>query len=528
MISLSIDIGSYSVKFLQANVDKKSFRLIKYQEIPYDQVVQDLEMDRDDPQLVNKLIRSYLDQQSFQGRYYFQMPTQLVTTRYLDLPVGNKKKAELMIPFQLDESLPFQTGEAHLVSQISKEGNGSHALVSLTKTQEFETYYQDLVANNVCPAVLTSEASLLRSFGLNSIIDDNYCVLDIGHKYAKAYFFRKKKLIQNNYNQVAGELLTSVIAKTYKISQLEASLYKHENSFLLVEDQFTKVNEDQKEFALLMKNSLSPLVIDLKRWLIGYNMKTGENVKHIYLMGGSSNIRNIENFLLENLGLSVSKLNVLSLLPMGKDSSLDTKKSGHALCEIMSITSSSKETPANFLFGAYSSDYTDHIPMASSAFVASRVYIVCLFLFLGLFVERLILSSRLKELDKKNVTLLKSEALQVPKKTRDMYVKKPDMVLLALKKRLESILGEIKAIEEAEKIHATNPLLQLSQIIGDNEKVDVISFSSSSTEASATFVSEEKNEIEDVKLKLMESSLDGLEVNHPKEAKELKIQFKGI
>ena len=71
---------------------------------------------------------------------------------------------------------------------------------------------------------------------------------------------------------------------------LEAEIYKHENSFLLVADQFDKVSPEQKDFALLMKNSLSPLVIDLKRWLLGYTLNTGEKIRRIYLIGGTTKI----------------------------------------------------------------------------------------------------------------------------------------------------------------------------------------------------------------------------------------------
>ena len=122
-----------------------------------------------------------------------------------------------------------------------------------------------------------------------------FCVIDIGHNTSKAYFINRSQVVSNHVSRTAGQVIDEVIAQTYQISRDEAIVYKHENCFFLTEEQYEGVEEDQKEFARLMKQALTPLINDIKRWELGFRVKNGLAVKTIYLTGGTSQINNICN-----------------------------------------------------------------------------------------------------------------------------------------------------------------------------------------------------------------------------------------
>ena len=144
--------------------------------------------------------------------------------------------------------------------------------------------------------MLTSEISTMQSYIDHIRMNDTCCILDLGHKTTKAYFVQDRQIVSNHTSFVAGSAINEVIAKTYQISAEDAIIYKHENAFLLTDEQLDEVSNEQREFALLMKQVFSPLILDIKRWEIGHRVKFGTSIYKIYILGGTSQINSLENF----------------------------------------------------------------------------------------------------------------------------------------------------------------------------------------------------------------------------------------
>jgi hypothetical protein len=219
----------------------------------------------------------------------------------------------------------------------------------------------------------------------------------MGHNSTKAYFIYKGNIVANHISYIGGKVITDVMAKTYNISEQEAEIYKHNNCFVLTAAQFAEVDTSQQEFAKLMKNTLTPLLLDIKRWEVGFRVKYLHAVQTIYVMGGSSNIINIEKFLAEELSCNVEKIDVFkdhkrTILPFDKK-----QNSSFMLAEVMAFSQSTKRPLLNFLKGNYSSSFDNSIPLHSTIFIATRLLIVALILLLSLVFERFFLNKDLTE-----------------------------------------------------------------------------------------------------------------------------------
>ena len=57
----------------------------------------------------------------------------------------------MMIPFQLDENLPFSANETHFTAGLSKSPSGFNALINITQTEFFEELYNYLNAKSILP-----------------------------------------------------------------------------------------------------------------------------------------------------------------------------------------------------------------------------------------------------------------------------------------------------------------------------------------------------------------------------------------
>ena len=416
MSILVIDCGTYSIKFLEGHIQKKKFYLDEVEEVLLDDVKGPSENDISTHELQQRIISSYISDRDFQGKIITQLPNEFLTNRYLDLPAKNKKDAELMIPFQLEENLPFNIDETHYIVNLFKKLNGQFsAIVQIAEKEVFSTYRNFLHAYHTSPSHLTSELSVYQSHVEEKKIESNVCILDIGHETTKAYLVYNGVVYTHHISYVAGLALDEAISRTYGISQSEAKVYKHENSFFLTKSQLDSVTTEQQDFALMMHKTFNDLISQIERWLLGHRIKTGLNIEHVYLTGGSSNIRNIDNYLTERLQVSVSTFRTLGLEKnVGQDS-----YNSLTLGFTMGSSTAYAEPTRNFYTKEFASALKDGVTLENTIFSFYRVAILCVIMSIGLIVESKVFIDR----DKKYVNnqikkLLKGSDLSLNKKQK--------------------------------------------------------------------------------------------------------------
>ena len=117
---LVVDLGSYSVKFAEYKTDKKSLMVESCNEIIIGQLKDQFHPDTPIIDMQLEIIEGYLNHKHYDGKIIYQLPYTFLTTRFVQVPVSTRKKAELMIPFQLEENIPFQIHKTHFVSETFK------------------------------------------------------------------------------------------------------------------------------------------------------------------------------------------------------------------------------------------------------------------------------------------------------------------------------------------------------------------------------------------------------------------------
>src|SRR5690606_21935961 len=213
----------------------------------------------------------------------FQAENEMITSRFLQLPVKNKKKAEMMLPFQLEEDLPYALSETHYSYRLDNQKSHFSAMVDLAKQSSFDQYFALLQKNAVVPSLLTTETSAVENYFFQNPEEGCFCVIDIGHKTSKAYFFYNSKLITSNLSYFGGHHINEMIAQTYNIDPDEALIYKHQNAFLLTLNQYGEVNDSQRDFANAMDRVFSTLNTDFNRWKIGIKVNFDVKLEKIYI-----------------------------------------------------------------------------------------------------------------------------------------------------------------------------------------------------------------------------------------------------
>lgn len=501
---LAVDLGSYSVKFYETLVESRSIHLESYEEVLLENFDGEIYKDMTTQEIQFSILAKYIKKNNFVGKVISHLPNEMMTSRYLDLPVSNKKKAEMMIPFQLEENLPFPISSTHYACALHKVDKNNFAQVCVTQRDYFSHLYQYLNEREILPAVITSELFSLQSYITKYNLIDSFCFLDIGHLSTKAYFIENGRIVANHTSHIAGFAITEIISQSYNISMDEALIYKHDNCFMLTDKQLEEVNQDQRDFAELMKKTLWPLILDLRRWEVGHRVKHGKQVNKILITGGSSNIDNLDHFISDHIGLPVeifSPYEKLQFDLVGVDEDL---KHSMTIAHVLTEGQQSKQLAPNLLYGDFAGHYSDSIPLHSSVFIGVRVVIIALFAILGFLVERSLINKDIRQLDQAIMTQLQSSDLEIPRRTRDLYRVRPMHIYREINQRYERVEKELKAFEAISKVNAIDGLMKLNSEIPSNQKISLKNVYIDNARIRAEFYSDYTEELERLQVHLLQ------------------------
>jgi general secretion pathway protein L len=525
---LSIDLGTYSVKFYNCSIVRKSIVINNYNEIIIDKVRNQLDSEATISEIQLEIVSSFLKKGEFDGVIIFQLPNEMITTRYLTLPVSNKKQAEQMIPFQLDDDLPYQSSTAHVISKLHKQGSQIFAQVDVTQSEYFQKLYEYLKLKNIIPGIMTAENFIVQSFIEKNNYDESICILDIGHHTTKAYFVRNNLILTNHTSHVAGKVLDEVISQTYNTSNQEAVIYKHQNCYFLIESQYDEVEADQREFGKLMKAAFWPLVMEMKRWELGLRVKYKTKIDKIMITGGTSNINNIDNFLAFYLSIKVEHLEPYDDLLVNSFPVEQNLKHTMSMSHMMAVSQLNKTPVGNFLIGSFLGKIGQSIPINSSAFLLSRTFIICFFLIISMKIESRFINKDIRVLDTKILKNLKKNTSDITTAQRNKYKKDPDSIYKLLKKRTDIVTQEVNAIASANSINAIDALISLGKSIGSNSVIDMENFNITKGQVTALFSSNDPKELEQLKNHLNKLGLYKSKITYKKGALNLKLVYRDI
>lgn len=519
---LAIDIGSYSIKFYEVKSERRNFVLQEKHEIVLDEIRAHYPNIQNTTELQKEVVANFLQKIAHETKVIFQLPNEFVTTRYFELPVNSRAKAEQMIPFQLDDNLPYPVNHAHHASIFFKKSNSFSVITNIIQESEFKNFYQFFDLKNSLPHVVTTEISLYQAMVEYLKINENALIVDIGHKTTKMYVAMNRQIVSNHLSYVAGAHFNEVIARSYQLSVENAQIHKQENGFFLNQSMYDEVTPEQKEFGLIMKQAILPLIQDIRRAEIGHRVKFGTNIEKIYLTGGSSQFNNIDGFLAEQTGLPVSKLPTLNDIKndfSGASINLNISK-------MMILAHKNKQPLLNFLIGKYQTQANTFISLHSTIFIAVRSGFIALLVVLGLLTERYyFLKKDEAQVNKKIATVLKSPLLNLTKPQQNSFKNSPQKLLSNVKKKNQIIKQEVSTILAAQKVNAIKPLATLSQVLGKNPDINLIEFENDSVEAKAVFESSNIGSLKVLEETLRKTTLNNLTVDYTEGEKTLSIRF---
>lgn len=529
MLIVAADLGSYSVKFIVSKVDKKKIthHSISEEVIDYDSFEESVENPIWEAQF--KIIEEFLSQLPEEYKLVLNAPSHIFTDRFTSVPVGSLKKARLMIPFSLEEELPFSISQTHMGMVLENKKNITEAIVNIAKKQDFDPFYDIMLRKKVHPKLLTTESSMFDSFVRNATtpFGNAFCILDFGHESTKAYFFYNRKLVSTHRSFIAGATITESIAQNYNNDLAQASLYKHQSCFFLTESQYDNFSDDQKTFAQLMHQTFNPLINEIKRWELGFRIANGIAVNEVYITGGTSNIKNINNYLEEQLSSKVTFLDTYQNIDTSniEQDKKQLRKFNIANLEVLSYPKKSKLV--QLLSGDYMIPGEMDLPLHSFFYISTRLAAITLLIVFSMIINGFFISSEINSTNKVIKGLVKNSTLELsPKQGRQAKsskIREIKTVHSRLKSKAQMITQEIKSLQSALDINALSPLIKLKSFI-IRDDFELMDFNGSSMgEFSAIIKGTDLNKIKELEKELSLANFDDLFIDLNEESLTLTI-----
>ncbi len=538
--TLFIDLGHYSIKFLEVMLEKKSMEIIHLEK----RSVSDYLMRGDDPRPVDDLqmaiVEQYLEEKKFKGEVVLLLPSKYLTHRFYSLPVKNTKKANLMIPFQLDKDLIFPLKQAHYCTKFIKEKNSIFASIHITTQELFNQFHHRMEKLKIPVSKVTGRVSILEQYIAKQELDGHFALLDLGHRSTNFYFIWQKKVLATLTFAGIGQQLFEAFEKTYQlnIAQVEELLEKR---FPL---QSTKKNEQiskkEQEYFNLFNEILGPLKDQLQQAILSLQIQFGMTIQKLYLTGGNAQLSNMDSFLHEKLSISTGQLSLLGN-PKVQDRLSSQQLMDNYFLLLAADIHLSKFPAANFLHGRYAKEGEEEIPIFSAGLLLARSMTVCLVIIFTFLIEKVYITQKEKSINIKfhkdhlpkptgNIKIekiLKNKNLGINSRDRSKVVKFPEIIL---KKVVESQLVMEEQIEELSHRGDDNallPLLNLGRSLPLSQDVSLIRYTSDSKNHEIIFHSLISKNLDVLAEKIQSLHLNNLKVEE-KSDKKLHLSFQDL
>ncbi len=463
MLGIAIENGTYSVKFLTYKLERKKVVLLKTDEIVIDDISTE---DNDIWKTQFQIIKEYLSHIEVEYQVILTLPGEIISHRFITLPVKNKRKAMMMLPFQIEEDIPNSLSLSHWAEAVELKKDHCEATVGIVRKDLFDEYFNEIQQINLTPLALTSDVSAIEQFidENKSNFPDHFCILNIGHESTRSFYFKDGNVVAINHSYIAGKSITMAISENYSISLEEATLYKHQNGFLHLEELYDKLDNNQREFAKMMDATLTPLISEMKRWDIGHRVEHGQPIKHIYICGGTSNIKNMDNYLSSKLNVVVEKLNPYQYMSSSNIDYDDKIRSKFTINSILAFNAPMKSKLVNFLKGEYSIKSGDEMPLDAFTLITIRTFMVSCLISLFFIVNIFITNMRIDNAKRAEVSLFKNPVLSsiISKSIIRRSSGNPSILINKLDDQEKMIQQEVKVIQSSLQ---TNALYQLNSII---------------------------------------------------------------
>ena len=331
---IGLDVGTYSVKVthLESSNRGTDFEVVAYAE----KLLSDFAFteEADLPMLVRQQEAALLllKAEGFfeEGMIISGLSGADAQVRSLPVPFTNSKKIQAVLGGLLDAQLPLDIDELVLSWFLQKplpaqeklnvdSATQNQILVAFAKKISVAAFLKLLQTAKVNPRQVTHKGAGLFDL-LQHLIrkktpgsNKTFAILDLGFQTSSLCVASLDRLLSARIVLRGGQDVTQNLAKKLHLSYTEAEKRKIENGFIETETEKGKLLE-QHLMSEALKESYLPVIRELRQTMLALQSQGEEECAQIFLVGGGSKIKNLDQYFHEMLKIKTYAENDLKLL----------------------------------------------------------------------------------------------------------------------------------------------------------------------------------------------------------------------
>ena len=291
---LGLDLGSHSLKAVELQQSLRSLAAVHVRSVP-----------RDDDQPLAEVLRRFVEVHRLATD---QVVTALrgdrLSVRRLEFPFSERRRLQQAVPFEVEDTLPFDLEHVMLDWQVVESERGRARVVAAIAPRPRVSELMEALHEGGCDArVVEAEGLVLANLCSAFNLAGPRLLVDLGHSKTTFCALEDDKAVAAHSFGVAGRALTDAIAEDRGLSLPEAERAKCEHGIFdpVLGGRLAKASAVVDQIAGEMVRFVASLEPTMK-----------SRIEDVTLFGGSAQMERIDELLAERTGLSVTRLGLPS------------------------------------------------------------------------------------------------------------------------------------------------------------------------------------------------------------------------
>lgn len=300
---VALDIGSSSIKMVEAVAEKNGYRLVNLGILPLPPTAVQNNMIAD-KEVVVKTIQSLIQANGVKAtRVVSAVPGRAVIIKKIQLPAQGEEELEANVEFEAHNVIPESLENVNLDYQVLgyvEDGSKMDVLLVAVKKEIINSYTQVIQEAGLSPAIIDVDYFALENMYENSYEvkpDEGVGLIHIGARYTSINVLKNGISSFTGDLPVGGEAFTESLAEALQVSYDQAETFK-----------VTGLIEGKKgsDLETLARPTCVSLAEEIARTLSLYGaMAADERINCMYLSGGGAKVPGLAPILSNQLGVPV-------------------------------------------------------------------------------------------------------------------------------------------------------------------------------------------------------------------------------
>lgn len=325
MISVGVDIGTYSIKVADVESTSKSYIVRRVQEFPLS-----LDLTKDRKIEIIDTLRTLFSQYDLgHTQFVFALPQPFISARLLQFPFRERFKVQKAVISELEDELPFSQEDAIFDAKIVRYiGKGAEVLAMAAPKERVRDVLELAQDCGVEPVLVSAEGMALNNLFENFdqappealVVGPDIPVaraaeltLNIGHASTELLVYVDGLLVGVRNIDWGAKNLADGIGQKYGLNYLQGMNELKSKGFILLDK--SQGTREQAAFSQTIEDSLMGLVAELRLVMLETQSDFNLSWTKGHLLGGGAQLKNLGGFLTQHFQIPFNRYRQLERHP---------------------------------------------------------------------------------------------------------------------------------------------------------------------------------------------------------------------